>query len=259
MSLTYSQIYSAAYLSLGQPNDDILSKLELCNIVQRRWSYRMEGVRQSEQGVIIAKSSEFTLANDEDSEDLTTLESDFAVPMWVERQTITYLSNPIWEFVPTVNLNILEQFRSNFMPAVAFHGSNPSEVIAKFSYFGNETWLQQSRIHRVWYLPDLTQPSTEETAISLPDNIVNILIYDTVVSAIPLMQMNMAKQLNNRPELKDQMEALKGLYAQYTMEQKDFEKLFDKWANESRGAHRPRRRNDVLRNLSGFKTTYYNH
>lgn len=258
MSLSFSQVYSATYLGLGQPTDDILSKLELANIVQRRWSYRMEGVRQSEQSVILAESSEFTLGADEDEKDLTTLESDFAVPMWMERQTISYLNHPVWEFVPTVNLNILQQFRASWMPAVAFHGSNPTECIAKFSYFGNETWLQQTRIHRVWYLPNMTEPTTETTDVQLPDNLVNILIYDTYVSAIPLMQMNMAKQLKDKPELKDQMDALRGLYAQYSIEQQEFQKLFDKWANESRGSHRPRKRNDVLSSRGGYKTTYYN-
>lgn len=253
---TYSQIFSAAYLSLGQPEDSFLSRLELANIVSRRWSYRMEGVRQSEQSVILAKSSTFTLAANENEENLTTLESDFSIPMWVEQQVTTYNSEPVWRFVPTVNLNILQQFRMNGTPAVAFYGANPLQVIAQFSYYGQDLWGNM-RTHRVWYLPTLTAPTTEDTQIQLPDNLVNMLVYDTIDSAIPIIQMNMAKQLKDRPELSTQMDALKALYMQNKQERDEFAVYFEKWMNESRGSHRPRRRNEVLKNMQGIiRTTW---
>jgi hypothetical protein len=219
---------------------------------------RLESVRQSEQGIQVAKSADLTLTADQDEVDLTTLISDFVIPMWVEAQTITYMNHPVWMFVPTVNISMLQQYRAEGSPAVAFYGSNPREVLAQFSYFGNEV-LPNTRTYRVWYLPTLTFPTTEDGQIDLPENLVNILTYDCYVSAIPIMKMNMAKQLKNRPELSAQMNVLTEMYIHYQGEQKEFEKWFDKWRTESRGGHRPRNRRDVLswmrtgsRGISGY-------
>lgn len=245
-----SQVYSSVYLSLGQPTSDLLSKLELGNMVVRHLSYRLETVRQSEQGIQIAKSSTFTLAANENSEDLTALEADFVIPMWVERQAILdYANHPVWQFVPTVNISMLQQKRAEGVPAVAFYGSNPREVIAEFSYFGNDVFGQSAN-HRVWYLPTLNFPTTESGTIDLPENLVNVLVYDTLVSAIPLIKVNMSKQLKDRPELKAQMDAYDGLMQSHLMEQARFEKVFNKWVTESRGGHRPRRRPDVLHGMA---------
>lgn len=236
---------SSVYLGLGQPSSDILSKLELSNIIQRRLSLRLESVRQSEQGIAVAKSAEFTLAAGADEIDLTTTITDFVIPMWVEAQTVQYLSNPVWMFVPTVNISMLQQYRAEASPAVAFYGDNPRQVKAKFSYFGEEI-LPNSRTYQVWYLPEMTFPTTEDGQIELPENLVNILTYDAYVSAIPIMKMNMAKQLTKRPDLAAQMTVLAEMYQHYSGEQKEFEKWFTKWATESRGGHRPRNRRDVL-------------
>lgn len=257
MCNSYSTIFSSSYLGLGSPTDDLLSKLELANIVQRQWSYRMESVRQSEQGVIIAKSETFTLGSNEDEIDLTAQIPDFSIPMWVEQQSVTYLTNPIWNFVPTVNISMLQEQRGTFTPAVAFYGDSPTQVKAKFSFFGNELWTAQTRKFRVWYLPQLTGPTSEDSPIELPNNIVNMLGYDTMVAAIPLIQFNMSKQLKDRPELEKQMEAMKGLFVQYKIEQERFEVLFLKWAEESRGAHRARRRRNVLSTQSGVGRQLY--
>lgn len=253
----YAAIMSSAYLGLGQPEDSILSKLELANIITRQVSYRMESVRQSEQGVSIAKTAEFTLGEEENEKNLTTLESDFVVPMWVERQTYDYFSNPVWEFVPTVNLAQLQQKRAEGTPAVSFYGSSPLEVIAQFSYYGQDVW-DQYRIHRVWYLPTIPTVTSEDGALYLPDNLVNMVLYDTYVAAIPLMKVNMAKQLIERPELKPQIESLDFLYANYMRERGEFQIFFDKWRKESRGAHRPRRRGEVLKSNSTYRTTWGN-
>lgn len=255
---TFAQIMSSAYLGLGQPDDSILSKLELTNIIQRQMSYRLEAVRQSEQGISIAKTSEFTLAADENEKNLTTLETDFVIPMWVEAQIYNYGSEPVWQFIPTVNLAQLQEKRAQIIPAVSFYGSSATEVIAQFSYYGQDV-INQFRTHRVWYLPEIATVTSEDDSIALPNNLVNMLVYDTYVAAIPLMQFNMAKQLKERPELETQMGALKALQAQYAGERDQFQIWFDKWRKESRGAHRPRRRGEVLK-PTGFigRTTYYN-
>lgn len=246
MCQDYSQIYSATYLGLGQPDDSILSRLELGNILTRRLSYRLESVRQSEQGVSISKSAEFTLQGDQDEIDLTDEIPGFVIPMWIEAQVYTYVSHPVWRFVPTVNISYLQQMRAEGTPAVAFYGDNPLQVKAKFSYFGNETFTANMRKFRVWYLPEVVMPSGMDEQIALPNNLVNILTYDCFVSAIPLMKMNISKQLGEKPDLAPQLQALDGLYVHYTKEQAEMEHWFEKWKNESRGSHRPRNRRDVL-------------
>lgn len=239
------------------PEDSFLSRIELANIITRRLQLRLESVRQAEQGITIAKTAEFTLANDENEKNLTTLESDFVVPMWIERQVYTVLSEPVWQFVPTVNLAQLQSFRSQATPAVAFYGANSTEVIAQFSYFGQDVW-QWYRVHRCWYLPTISLPDSEDDPIQLPDNIVNMVQYDAVVSALPLMMTNAAAQLKDRPELKDQMEAWKFQLGEMKVERAEFQQYFEKWRRESRGAHRPRRRRDVLRsNGTWTKTTMF--
>ncbi|MDL5055894.1 hypothetical protein [Geitlerinema calcuttense] len=252
---SYSKIFSSAYLGLGQPTDDLLSKLELSNIVTQRLSLRLESVRQSEQGVAIARSQEFTLAADQDEIDLTDEIEDFVIPMWVERQTLSIGQTPVWEFVPTVNISMLQEQRQTLTSAVAFHGENPRQVKATFSYNGQIAWwgIPQNRIFRVWYLPTLSMPNSETAQIDLPENLVNILVYDVYVRAIPLLKVNIAKQLTDRPELKPYLESLNDLYVQYKMEQKEFDHWFRKWKDESRGAHRPRNRPDVLQDMRAIR------
>lgn len=240
------------YLSIGQPEDSFLSRIELANIITRRLQFRLEAVRQAEQGISIAKTAEFTLANDENEKNLTTLTADFVVPMWVERQTYNVLSEPVWQFVPTVNLSQLQQYRDLGRPSVAFYGANATEVKAQFSYYGQDIWGQY-RIHRVWYLPTITLPGTEDTTIELPDNLVNMVQYDAIVSALPLMIVNASAQLAQRPDLERQIMAWEKLYAHMNVERAEFEEFFNKWRRESRGAHRPRRRGDVLR-VNGLRT-----
>lgn len=249
---TLSTTFSAIYLGLTEPPDDILSRLELCNIVTRRLSYRLEQIRQSEQAISIAKTANFTLGADEDEIDLTDEVDDFVVPMWAEVQVTTYINNPVWSFIPTVNLSMLQQQRALGLPGVAFHGENSKQVLATFSFYGNEMYMNSpfNQI-RVWYLPTFTEPSTEEETINLPQNLVSILVYDSFVSAIPIMRANAAKQFDRNPQLRDQVAEWDKLELGYRQERSEFETLWDKWCKESRGAHRARRRGDVLPRVIG--------
>ena len=247
---TLSQLFSDVYLGLAQPDDSFLSKLELSNIMFRRLGLRLEQVRQSEQAIMIAKSSTFTLASTTDEKNLTTTIADFVVPMWAEQQTSNFNGNPIWRFIPTVHLAMLAQKRALGIPAVSFHGSNATEVLATFSFYGNETWNPYNNI-RVWYLPTISFPSTEQTAIQLPQNLISMVVYDTYVSAIPIMIANAARSMQDSPTIKDQVVAWQGLYSHYMRERSEFEILWKKWVSESRGSHRPRRRGDILPNRVG--------
>jgi hypothetical protein len=242
----YSKLYSSTYLALGSPEDSFLSRIELANIITRRLQFRLEAVRQAESGISIAKTTEFTLANDENEVDLTDLTADFVIPMWIEGQTYDILSKPVWEFIPTVNLAQLQQYRDLGKLAVAFYGDTSRQVKAQFSYYGQDVWGPY-RIHRCWYLPTVPLPESEDDTIALPDNLVNMVQYDAIVSALPLMEVNAAAQLKERPDLERQIESWRTLYGHMNIERQEFQEFFEKWRRESRGAHRPRRRGDVLK------------
>lgn len=252
---TLATTFSAVYLGLTEPPDDILGRNELCNIVCRRLSYRLEQVRQSEQAISIAKTAEFTLDADSDEINLTDEVSDLVVPMWAEVKVSQFLNNPVWTFIPTVNLSMLQAQRALAIPSVSFHGENSREVKATFSFYGNEMMfsIPYNKI-RVWYLPTFSEPTTEQETIDLPQNLVSILTYDSMVSALPLMCANAAKQFDRNPQLRDQVQRWDMLLASLIQERAEFEEMWNKWLKESRGSHRARRRGEILPRVVGRST-----
>jgi len=250
MNDTLSQLYSSAYLSLGQPDDSILQRIELANIVFRRLSLRLEGVRQSEQAISIIKSATFTMDNNENTKDLTTEIDDLVIPMWAEYQGYETLGNPVWYFMPTVHPAMLARERDLGRYSCSFYGENARQVTIETSLYGNES-MSPFNEFRVWYSPSVSLPATESETIDLPENLVNMVLYDTLVSALPLMVVNASKQVIKNPEYEPQIVAWKMLQTQYEVERKEFEILFKKWQSESRGSHRPRRRNDILTGRTG--------
>lgn len=254
MNDTLSQGYSTVYSSLGMPTDEILSRYELSTIFLRRLTYRLEAVRQSEQGEQISTVPlEFTLDSNDNEVVLTDLVDDFVIPMWAEFKNWSILSNPTWTFLPTVNLSMLAEKRTRLQYACSFYGSNAREVKFQASLYGNEATIMNPNAAtvRVWYSQDIPLPANENANIDLPNNLVNMVVFDTLVSAIPLMQVNMSKYVNDRPQLAPQVVALNGLLAQYKEEKAEFERFFENWRTESRGSHRPQMRGDVLGNVIG--------
>jgi len=254
MNDSLANLYSSTYSSLGMPTDEILSRYELSTIVLRRLTYRLEAVRQSEQGEQISTTPlEFTLAGNENEVILTDLTTDFVIPMWAEFKNWSILSNPTWTFLPTVNLSMLAEKRTRLQYACSFYGSNAREVRFQASLYGNEATLinPNAATSRVWYGQDIPLPTNENSTIDLPNNLVQMVYFDSLVSAIPLMQVNMAKYVNDRPQLAPQMASLDKLYQHYLTEKAEFEKFFENWRTESRGSHRHTMRGDVLSNVIG--------
>lgn len=251
MNDTLSQLYANTYASLGQPPDQILSRFELGTIVYRNLSYRLEAVRQSEQAVQISPDPlEFTLNGDEVN--LTTLASDFVIPLWAEYQSWSFSGNPVWVYLPTVHLSMLAKQRDMGMWACSFFGSGARDVRFKSSLYGNEisVFTPTPTIH-VYYSPDIPFPDNENQTIDLPNNLVNMVQYDALIDSLPLMMTNGAKLVTDDPSLAPQIASWKGLYAHYLERRREFEKYFDKWRTESRGSHRPTRRGDILSNVLG--------
>jgi len=254
MNDTLAQLYSSVYASLTMPPDEILSRYELSTIVMRRLTYRLEAVRQSEQGEQISTTPlEFTLANDENEVVLTDLTTDFVIPMWAEFKSWNYLQNPVWVFLPTVNLSMLQEKRARWQYACSFYGSNAREVKFQASLYGGESTIMNpyAATIRVYYSQDIPIPDYEGTTIDLPNNLVQMVYFDALVSAIPLMQANASKYVQDRPQLIPQISAWNGLLTQYREEKAEFEKYFEQWRTESRGSHRPQMRGDVLQNVIG--------
>jgi hypothetical protein len=254
MNDTLSQLYNACFSSLGMPSTEILSRIELAQIVMRRLSFRLEQVRQSEQGTQMSVTPvEFTLAQNEDEVVLTDLVSDFVIPLWAEYKSWTYLTNPIWVYLPVVNLSTLQEKRAMWQYCCSFFGNNARDVRIKTSLFGNEATLMNpyAATIKVYYSQDIPFPDTEQSTIDLPNNLVNMVMFDSMVAAVAVMQTNAAKYVIDRPQLAPQITAWEGLRAQYIREQAEFESVFLKWCNESRGSHRPTMREDVLTNVIG--------
>lgn len=241
-----SQIFNAVYMGIGKPEAQYLDKVELANILFRQMSYRMEIVRQSEQRVLIAKTSEFTLSNDENTKDLTALETDFVIPMWAERQSVNWASHPVWEFIPTVNLAQLQERRALALPACSFRGDSPVQCTVEFSYFGNEV-ATPCRTTRVWYAPTIPFPSQEQSTVELPDNLINMVTLDTMFRAIPICIQNASKYVTDIPSLAPVIAAWNGMLVSVANEREEFEVYFLKWSKGSRGGHRSRRRGEVMK------------
>ncbi len=250
MNQNLSELFSSVYLSVGQPSDDILSRVELSNILFRRLSMRLEGIRESEQSVAIVKSATFTMDNGENTKDLTAEIDDFVVPMWAEYRGWDYLQNPVWYFLPTVHLSMLAKERALGKYACSFYGENSRQVTIETSLYGNEVYAPFNEF-QVFYLPTVPLPESESETIKLPDNLITMLLLDTLVSALPLMIGNAAKQTLKNPQLKDQMAVWTMMLGEYKQERAEFAVLYDKWLKESRGSHRPRRRGDILANRLG--------
>lgn len=241
-----SELFNGVYEGLGSPDSTYLERHTLANIFFRQLAYRLEQVRQSEQRVAIAKSSEFTLGASENSKVLTTLETDFVIPLWVERQMISYAGRPVWQFVPTVNLTQLASRRALATPAVSFYGGDANEVIAEFSYYGGEV-PSPCRITRVWYSPTVPVPNEEGAEFQLPDNLKTMVMLDCMVRAIPMMVTAASGLVTKTPELAPQIQAWTMMLDSHKEERAEFQKWFTLWCKGSRGGHRSRRRRDVLR------------
>lgn len=243
---------SSVYTDIGGKyiDDSILDRLELVNIIYRRLSFRLEAVRQSEQAELIAKTAQITLASGEDEVDLTEDYPDFVIPLWAEYKSWAYLQNPVWVFLPTVHLSMLAKKRAMAEYVCSFYGDQPRQVKIKTSLYGNEVFTPAATL-QIFYSPTIPFPTTESETIDLPDNIINMVRFDAVVSALMLMQTNAAALVDKQPGLDRQMKAWDKMYIHFQGERDEFAKYFKKWAEESRGSHRPRARGDVLANRVG--------
>ena len=245
---TPAKILSSAYVGLGSPEPEILQQSELAQVMWRKISYYYEGARQSDQNLTSKLSPEFTLANHECSVDLQALtDDDIIVPLWCERKLFDYAANnPVWCFVPTVNMDILPERRYQEIIAVGYHGENPNDLIAEFSVYGADMVEPYNRF-RIWYAPKSAYSQNINEAINIPVNLTTIITIDTQIAAIPQMILNASKYIDKRPELGARVEAWKVLLASLTVEKAEWKEWWETWRKQSRSYHRAVNHNDVLR------------
>lgn len=243
---TPAKIMSAAFIGLGQPEPELLQRSELADIVFQRLAFYYEGIRSSDQNLVSKWTDEFQLPADTASINLSTLtDEDILMPLWAERRQ-TADPDGIWEFIPAVNLDTLAEKRSIGEAAVAFSGTNRNDIVAEFSYFGNEV-SPPAATFRIRYAPvGFAATGDLSEAVGIPDNFTPLLIADVKLHAIPLLQVNASKYLALRPELQARVAAWGTLAQQLVLDREEWSKLYESFIRRSRTSGRARNRSDVL-------------
>lgn len=242
---TPAKLLSSIIIGLGTPEGLLLQESEAANVLFRRLAYYYEGIRQSDQNLLAEVTSEFTLAASANSKDLTTLTaSDVIIPLWCERKIYDGI-NDIWEFVPTVNLDVLPEYRSKRRPAVAFYGATPNQVTAEFSYFGDESSTPTTTF-RVWYAPANPITGNKDAVIAIPETLAPLLVVDSQLILIQLLCVNASKYLDKQPQLAPRIAAWQGMTETLREEKAEWVVRFNIWSKKSRGFHRARNHNEIL-------------
>lgn len=241
---TPAKIMSAAYLGLGRPEPELLQRDELSDIVFQRLAFYYEGIRTSDQNAMSKWTSEFTLSASESTKNLTALtSSDIVMPLWAERKREAG-TTPIWEFVPTVNLDSLTDKRLTGESAVTFYGETANSIFMQASYFGSEVGTPYSTF-RVRYAPVNSFSANVDASITIPDNLTPLIVTDVKLQALPLMQVNMAKYALERPGYEARMASFAALQQQLMMNKEEWKPMYERFVRRSRG-QRARHRNDIL-------------
>lgn len=235
---TPAKLLTSVIVGLGRPESQILQEAEAADVLYRKLAFYYESVRQAGQGLNVKKTSEFTLAAGVNTQNISTLTtSDAITPLWVERKIYNGPSNPAWEFVQTVNADTLAEKRELGEPAVAFYGETPNQLIAEFSFYGDEVGSPYN-ICRVWYAPANDFSANKDGTIAIPETVAAVVSVDTKLNCIPLMLANAAKYLDKQPQLADRMNAWREMQASLTVEKEEWLRHFNAWSKRSRGAHR---------------------
>lgn len=240
---TPAKLISSTLVGLGQP--EFLQEREVAEVVFRKVLYYYEGIRQSDQNLMASVTSEFTLGTGVNTKDLTALTSSAIVtPLWCERKVYDS-TNDYWEFVPTVNLNTLEERRWRDLPAVAYYGGNPNHITAVFSIYGDEAATPQST-YRIWYSPTQSFTNNKDATLVFPSNLSPLVLIDCQLACIAPLITNASKYLGDRPELAARISAWESQREELRGEKAEWIPLWDSWRKRSRGAHRALNHTDVL-------------
>jgi len=250
-----AKIASTVWNMVGQPETELLQQSDLLLVVFERLSLYYEGARASDQNIASKKTVEFTLVGSESSVDLTDYtDGDIIVPLWCEVKIFDYAGmNPVWQYVPTVNMDTLPERRRENILAVGYHGENPTQLTAEFSVYGNESVLPYNTF-RIWYTPQNVFSSDINATVSIPDNLLALIVVDSALNVIPTIQLNAAKYADKRPELALRMATLDKASQRFEIKKQEWLEWWEAFRIQSRSYHRAVDHNDVLTGQLGRGT-----
>lgn len=245
---TPAKLISSVVVGLGTPESLLLQESEVADVVFRKLAFYYEGFRQSDQNILAEKTSEFTLSANANSKDLTSLtSSEIIIPLWAERKAHDG-TNDSWEFVPTVNLDTLPEYRANGRVAVSFHGDTPNQVTAEFSVYGDETSSPNST-YRVWYAPANSFSASRDATVAIPDTLTPLIVTDSKLALIPLLVVNASKHLSKQPDLSARIAAWNSMVEELRIEKAEWTKHYEGFRRKSRGFHRAVNHQHILEDI----------
>lgn len=260
--LSVAEIVSEVHQSLGSPPADWLSIRDVVSLVRSRLAYRLTRVFQSDQNQnTVAVSFRLGLSPSEDPNDPDNpiadpreqILADIGTPVWAERRIAAGngTSGEYWEYIPTVNLDSLEDWRNEGMAAVAFYRDSSLDYLKMRYTFAPDEIAESAEgdNFRIWYDPLVDVATALDSESALPANFNYMIVDDVLVSAIPVMMNNVAR-FSNMGEIivSDlQIKAWQGLQQAAATRMMLWEGAFNEYRNRSKGSQRGRTRRNVLR------------
>lgn len=250
MYSTVSEIFNSAFIGLGNPEPELMTESQLAEIVFERLCFYLESIRQSDQDLSIRKSIEFQLSSGSNEYDLTAAVEDqgfgIAEPLWAERKLTNFSSgNPIWQFIPMVNLDFQSERRAEHILTVSYYGDNANQITAVFSGYGDEI-LTPNNTFRIWYSPQYVFTANTGQTVPIPPNLTALVVCDVQIAALAQMQIEAAKYLDKRPNLAMRMKSWDRLTEELFRRKQGWDRWFNSFCTRSRAAHRAVNHVDIL-------------
>lgn len=247
---TVDNILNPAFIGLGDPEPELMTRPQLAQIVFERLSYYYEMARQSDQNVMVRKSVEFEISSSSDEVDITDLVEDegytIITPLWMERRIASNTGfGDVWQYVDNVNTDTITDRRLENIIAVSYYGDNPNQITAKFSVFGDNLVLPYNSF-RLWYAPGNVFSDSGDATIQIPPNLGALLVVDVKIQAFAQMQVEAAKYVDDRPGLAARMKAWDRMTMQLETQKWEWTEWWISFTIRSRGYHRAVDHIDVL-------------
>jgi hypothetical protein len=232
---TLSKFIGTALISLGD-FARFVSDNELQKVAYDRLAFYLEDLRESDQNQKI-KRLEFTLPSNTNEVDLKALADDIFTVAWVEVRLDHNQNFQQWRFVPTVNLDAIEDYADRGEIACAFYGEDVDALKIVFSYYGAENGFSQ---HRLRYDPNITLPDLLTDTVKLPNNLANVITHDITSELIPYVKLRMIDQVTEEtaPMMNMKLAALEQIRNDATARKMEW---LDKWKNYKHNANRSQR------------------
>lgn len=263
--LTIAEIINDVLVAVGSPPQDWLSLKDVARLVRNRLAYRLTRLAQSDQNQNTSVIS-FRLGydadgypiDDESSDPREQTLQDVGNPVWAERRVSAGNgSSGIWEYVPTVNLDSLEDWRNEARAAVSFYRDGALDAMKMRYTFAPTEWSGNDSSgdnFRVWFDPNVATQSALESPTNLPPNFNFLIADDVIVSIIPVLMNNVAR-LSNGGEIVAgplQISAWQSLQADAARRLAEWDQSFNEYRNRSKGSQRGRQRRPVLRRSAAW-------